>query len=54
VAALQAQLTGWATIPVDIVDCLTRDQQAATPPTPLQCWAHQLLHRTGETRPDRA
>jgi hypothetical protein len=33
VAALQAQLTGWATIPPDIVDRLRRDQQAATPPT---------------------
>jgi hypothetical protein len=54
VAALQAQLAGWATIAPDIVDRLTRDQQAATPPTPLQQWAHQLLHRTGETRPDRA
>ena len=54
VAALQAQLAGWAAIPPDIVDRLTRDQQAATPPTPLQQWAHQLLHGTGETRPDRA
>jgi hypothetical protein len=34
VAALQAQLTGWAIIPPAIADCLTRDQQAATPPTP--------------------
>ena len=52
VAALQAQLVGWATIPADIVDRLTRDQQAATPPTPLQRWAHQLLHDAGERRPD--
>jgi hypothetical protein len=54
VAALQAQLAGWATIPPDIVDRLTRDQQAATPPTPLQQWAHQLLHGTGESSPGRA
>jgi hypothetical protein len=54
VAALQAQLVGWATIPPDIVDRLTRDQQAATPPTPLQQWAHQLLHHAGEPGPDRA
>jgi hypothetical protein len=54
VAALQAQLTGWAAIPPDIVDRLVRDQQNATPPTPLQRWAHQLLHDAGETRPDRA
>jgi hypothetical protein len=53
VAALQAQLAGWATIPPDIVDRLVRDQQAATPPTPLQRWAHQLLHHAGERRPDR-
>ena len=52
VAALQAQLTGWATIPPAILDCLVRDQQAATPPTPLQRWAHQLLHAAGERRPD--
>ena len=52
VAALQAQLAGWATIPPDIVDRLTRDQQAATPPTPLQQWAHQLLHHAGARRPD--
>ena len=52
VAALQAQLTGWATIPPAILDCLVRDQQAATPPTPLQQWAHQLLHHAGERRPD--
>ena len=52
VAALQAQLTGWATIPPAILDCLTRDQHAATPPTPLQQWAHQLLHHAGERRPD--
>jgi hypothetical protein len=54
VAVLQAQLAGWATLPPDIVDRLTREQQAATPPTPLQRWAHQLLHGPGETRPDRA
>jgi hypothetical protein len=54
VVALQAQLAGWAAIPPDIVDRLTRDQQAATPPTPLQQWAHQLLHDAGETRSDRA
>jgi hypothetical protein len=53
VAALQAQLTGWATIPPAILDCLTRDQHAATPPTPLQRWAHQLLHGPEETGPDR-
>src|SRR5262244_2912011 len=29
-AALQAQLVGWATIPDDIVDHLLRDQQTAT------------------------
>jgi hypothetical protein len=51
-AALQAQLTGWATIPPDIVDRLVRAQQAATPPTPLQQWAHQLLHHAGERRPN--
>ena len=54
VAALQDQLNGWATIPPDIVDRLTRDQQAATPPTPLQRWALQLLYDAGTTRPDRA
>jgi hypothetical protein len=54
VAALQAQLTGWAAIPADIVDCLVRDQQAATPPTPLQQWGLQRLHGPGEPRPDRA
>ena len=54
VAALQAQLVGWATIQADIVDRLLRDQHAATPPTPLQRWAHQLLHGPGETRSDRA
>jgi len=52
VATLQAQLVGWATIPPDIVDRLVRDQQAATPPTPLQQWAHQLLHHAGARRPD--
>ena len=54
VAALQAQLTGWAAIPPDIVDRLTRDQQAATPPTPLQQWAQQLLHDAEETSSDHA
>jgi len=52
VAALQAQLAGWAAIPPTLLDCLIRDQQAATPPTPLQQWAHQLLHDAGEPRPD--
>src|SRR5262249_15100436 len=54
VAALQAQLVGWATIPADMVDRLRRGQQTATPPTPLQRWAHQLLHDAGETRSDCA
>ena len=54
VAALQAQLTGWATIPTHLVDRLTHDQQTATLPTPLQRWAHQLLHDAGEPGPDRA
>ena len=54
VAALQAQLTGWATIPPAIVDCLARDQQAATLPTPLQRWALQFLHGTGTTHSGRA
>jgi hypothetical protein len=54
VAALQAQLVDWATMPDDIVDRLLRDQHAATPPTPLQRWAHRLLHDAGETSPDRA
>jgi hypothetical protein len=54
VAALQAQLAGWAAIPPDIVDRLTRDQHAATPPTPLQQWAHQLLYGTGESSADHA
>jgi hypothetical protein len=53
VAALQAQLAGWAAIPSDIVDRLTHDQQAATPPTPLQRWAHQLLRSPGATSTDR-
>jgi hypothetical protein len=53
VAALQAQLADWATIPADVVDRLSRDQQAATPPTPLQRWALQLLHGVGETRHGR-
>ena len=43
VAALQAQLAGWATIPAAIVAHLTHDQQAATPATPLQRWALQVL-----------
>ena len=54
VAALQAQLTGWASIPPDVVERLTRDQQAATLPTPLQRWALQFLHGAGATRPGRA
>jgi hypothetical protein len=54
VAALQAQLAGWAAIPPAIADRLVRDQQAATPPTPLQRWAHQLLHGTGESSADHA
>ena len=54
VAALQAQLVGWATIPPAILDCLTHDQQTATPPTPLQQWALQLLHDAGEPGADRA
>jgi hypothetical protein len=44
VAALQAQLAGWATLPAALVAQLTREQQAATPPTPLQRWALQLLN----------
>ena len=43
VAALQAQLAGWATLPAALVAQLTREQQAATPPTPLQRWALQIL-----------
>ena len=54
VAALQAQLAGWATIPPDIVARLVREQQAATPPTPLQQWALQLLHDAGEPGADCA
>ena len=54
VAALQAQLAGWATIPPAIVDRLTHDQQAATPPTPLQRWAHRFFNGTRETSPDRS
>ena len=54
VAALQAQLVGSATRPPAIVDHLVREQQAATPPTPLQQWAHQLLHGAGEPGPDHA
>jgi hypothetical protein len=44
VAVLQAQLAGWATLPAALVAQLTREQQAATPPTPLQRWALQLLN----------
>jgi hypothetical protein len=51
VAALQAQLAGWATIPADIVVRLTYDQQTATPPTPLQRWAHRVLAGAGATSP---
>jgi hypothetical protein len=43
VAALQAQLAGWAAIPSALMAQLTREQQAATPPTPLQRWVLQLL-----------
>ena len=53
VAALQAQLTGWATIPPAIEERLTCDQQAATPPTPLQRWALQLLSDVGTAPPGR-
>jgi hypothetical protein len=48
VAALQAQLAGWATLAADLVARLTHDQQAATPPTPLQRWASHRLHDAGE------
>ena len=48
VAALQAELTGWATLSADILTRLSRDQQAATPPTPLQRWASRLLHDAGK------
>jgi hypothetical protein len=54
VAARHAQLASWAAIPPAILDCLIRDQQAATPPTPLQQWAHQLLHDAGESSADHA
>src|SRR5262245_35564236 len=54
VAALQAQLAGWAPIPDDIVARLVREQQAPTPPSPPQQWAHQLLHDRGAPSPDRA
>jgi len=54
VAALQAQLADWATIPPDIVARLTRDQQTATLPTPLQRWALQLVYDAGTTHPGRA
>ena len=64
VAALQAQLAGWATIPPDIVDRLTRDQQrghAADPapavgaPAPARRWGDPprpclTLSRAGATR----
>ena len=53
VAALQAQLSGWATIPPAILDRLIREQQTATPPTPLQQWVLRLFHDAGEPRPDR-
>ena len=43
VAALQAQLAGWATLPPALAAQLTREQQAAPPPTPLQRWMQQLL-----------
>jgi hypothetical protein len=43
VAALQAQLAGWATLPPVIVAHLSRDQQVATLPTLLQRWALQIL-----------
>jgi hypothetical protein len=43
VAALQTQLAGWAIIPATLVAQLTREQQAATPPTPLQRWVLQLI-----------
>jgi hypothetical protein len=57
VAALQATLAGWATLSADILTRLTRDQQAATPPTPLQRWMSHRRHdteepRTGQTAPD--
>src|SRR3989454_12059735 len=51
VAALQAQLAGWATLPAALVAQLTREQQAATPPTPLQRWAHRVLAGAGATSP---
>ena len=54
VGALQAQLAGWATIPAEIVAYLTCDQQEATPPTPLQRWAHQILAGAAATSPGRA
>ena len=54
VAALQTRLTGWAIIPPAILDRLTHEQQTATPPTPLQQWAHQLLHDAGESSADHA
>jgi len=44
VATLQAQLAGWATIPAALVARLTREQQAATPPTLLQRLALQILN----------
>ena len=53
VAALQAQLADWATIPPDIVARLTRDQQAATLPTPLQRWALHLVYDAGTTHTGR-
>ena len=44
VAALQTQLAGWATLPAALVARLTREQQAATPPTSLQRWVLQILN----------
>jgi hypothetical protein len=43
VAALQAQLAGWATLPPALAAQLTREQHAAPPPTPLQRWMQQRL-----------
>ena len=48
VAALQAELAGWATLSADLMARLTGDQQAATPPTALQRWASRLLHDAGK------
>ena len=54
VAALQAQLAGWAMLSADIMTRLTRDQQAATPPMPPQRWAHHHLYNAGEPSADQA